>query len=119
LDSPLIQITLIKNTSGGWKSDLKAYSMPPEFPKGLEWINTPRPPTIESLPGKIVYSNSGRTAELTASKARAANYIVFQLTFSTNVLGIIKERLSKRLREEELDLRYVLWKRAGQAGVVD
>jgi hypothetical protein len=26
----------------------------PEFPKGLEWINTPRPLTIEGLRGKIV-----------------------------------------------------------------
>ncbi len=26
----------------------------PEFPKGLEWINTPRPLTIEGLRGKVV-----------------------------------------------------------------
>ncbi len=26
----------------------------PEFPKGLEWINTPRPLTLEELRGKVV-----------------------------------------------------------------
>lgn len=26
----------------------------PEFPKGLEWINTARPLTIETLRGKVV-----------------------------------------------------------------
>ncbi len=26
----------------------------PEFPQGLEWINTPRPLTIEGLRGKVV-----------------------------------------------------------------
>ncbi len=26
----------------------------PEFPKGLEWINTPHPLTIEGLRGKVV-----------------------------------------------------------------
>ena len=26
----------------------------PEFPKGLEWINTPAPLTLEGLRGKVV-----------------------------------------------------------------
>jgi hypothetical protein len=42
-----------KNTQGGlmrFKGNIHA----PEFPKGLEWINTPRPLTMQDLRGKIV-----------------------------------------------------------------
>jgi hypothetical protein len=32
----------------------KAWIRAPEFPKGLEWLNTPRPLSMKALRGKVV-----------------------------------------------------------------
>ncbi|MCZ7572429.1 MAG: hypothetical protein M5U01_28075 [Ardenticatenaceae bacterium] len=35
-------------------ADLRGTTRAPELPPGLEWLNTPRPLTLEALRGKIV-----------------------------------------------------------------
>lgn len=45
-------IIVIDELEGGMR--YKGLIRAPEFPKGSEWINTPRPLTIEGLRGKVV-----------------------------------------------------------------